>query len=136
MATRRKEKSNNTGAIYLVISLVILLFGVIFALQNDKGIGIRFFGFEYTGSLALILAVVFASGIIIGLLAMLGNSIRQSRVISHQNRDLDKLESENERLEKENAVLYKSEHNKRKRNEEDNKNTGESKSGSDPYTAL
>ena len=125
MADRKREKSSNAGAVYLVIALIILLFGVIFALQNDYSIDIRFLGFEHTGSLALILAVVFASGIIIGLLAMLGNSIRQSRVISHLNRDIDKLEAENERLEQENANLYKEDHNKRRSSEEG--------TGGDPY---
>lgn len=55
--------------ITLVISLVIAILAVVFALQNPAYIDVQIGPFDVTGSTALVLMVTFCVGVLVGVLA-------------------------------------------------------------------
>ena len=67
--------------------LFVLLLG--FAVKNDQPVVLKyFFGFEWQSSLIVILLCFFSLGILIGVLAMLGNMFRQRREIADLRREV------------------------------------------------
>lgn len=76
---------------YLVWPLRALLFLLLlgFAVKNDQPVALRyFFGYEWQTSLIVILLCFFAGGVLVGVLAMLGNMFRQRRELAALKRDL------------------------------------------------
>lgn len=57
--------------ITLVVSLLIALLAVIFALSNPDPLDVRFGPFYTTGSTALILMLTFLAGVVVGALVMI-----------------------------------------------------------------
>lgn len=58
--------------------LFVLLLG--FAVKNDQPVVLRyFFGYEWQASLVVVLLVFFAAGTVVGVLAVLGNLLRQRK---------------------------------------------------------
>jgi uncharacterized integral membrane protein len=69
------------------VLLFVLLLG--FAVKNDQPVALRyFFGYEWQASLVVILLLFFAVGVGIGVLAVLGNLLRQRREIAALKREL------------------------------------------------
>ncbi|TAN76343.1 MAG: LapA family protein [Gallionella sp.] len=67
--------------------LFIVLLG--FAAKNDQTVTLRyFFGYEWQSSLVIVLLIFFAAGAAVGVLAMLGNVLRQRREIARLKRDI------------------------------------------------
>ena len=67
--------------------LFVLLLG--FAVKNDQPVVLKyFFGYEWQASLVVILLVFFTVGVLIGVLAMLGNIFRQRRELAALRREL------------------------------------------------
>jgi uncharacterized integral membrane protein len=67
--------------------LFILLLG--FAVKNDQPVVVKyFFGYEWQTSLVVILLCFFSVGVMIGVLAMLGNMFRQRREVAALRREL------------------------------------------------
>jgi uncharacterized integral membrane protein len=67
--------------------LFLLLLG--FALKNDQLVTLRyFFGYEWQTSLVVVLLCFFTTGVVIGLLAMVGMLYRQRRELSSAKREL------------------------------------------------
>lgn len=64
----------------LVVSLVIALLAVIFALQNPDPISVRLGPFQPEGSTALILLLTFLTGVIVGALFMVPRRIKKRRL--------------------------------------------------------
>jgi uncharacterized integral membrane protein len=62
--------------IFLVISLLIAIFAIVFALQNTAAVTITFIAWTFHGALALILILSVLAGILTGVLAMLPAVIR------------------------------------------------------------
>jgi len=76
---------------YLTWLLRITLFFVLlgFAVKNDQPVVLRyFFGYEWQASLVVVLLLFFATGVGIGMLAVLGNILRQRREIAVLKREL------------------------------------------------
>jgi uncharacterized integral membrane protein len=76
---------------YLVWLLRAVMFVMLlgFAVKNDQPVVLRyFFDFEWQASLVVILLIFFAAGMIIGVLAVLGNVFRQRREIAALKREL------------------------------------------------
>lgn len=70
--------------------LFLLLLG--FAVKNDQLVVLRyFFGYEWQASLVVILLMFFALGVVIGMLALLGNIFRQRREIITLKRELSSI---------------------------------------------
>jgi uncharacterized integral membrane protein len=65
--------------------LFLMLLG--FAVKNDQPVVLKyFFGFEWQTSLVVILLCFFAIGVLIGVLAMLGNMFRLRRELAELRR--------------------------------------------------
>ncbi len=62
--------------IFIVLALLILLFAVIFALQNTSTVTVAFLAWHYSGSLALVLLVALGAGLVISFLAYLPTLLR------------------------------------------------------------
>jgi uncharacterized integral membrane protein len=80
--------------ILFIIGLLLGGISVIFALQNIAVITVTFFSWQLSGSLALILLLAMTSGVLITLLILLPEFIRN--YFKYKN-----LKQENERLEEE-----------------------------------
>jgi putative membrane protein len=63
----------------LVLSLVLAVLTVVFALQNDDPMTVDFLFVQTQGSTALVLIVTFALGVIVGLLSTLPGRLRDRR---------------------------------------------------------
>lgn len=76
---------------YLVWLLRVVLFLLLlgFAVKNDQPVVLRyFFGYEWQASLVVALLLFFAAGVGIGMLALVGNILRQRKEIARLNREL------------------------------------------------
>lgn len=69
----------------LILALAIAIVAVIFALQNPTLVTVSLFGYEVEGSLALVILVTVAVGILIGVLVMAPGQIK-SRLSNARNR--------------------------------------------------
>ena len=65
----------------LIISLLISLLAVIFALQNPEIIPIEFGPFDVEGSTALVLLITFALGVFVGILFMLPSRLKSRKKV-------------------------------------------------------
>jgi lipopolysaccharide assembly protein A len=82
---------------YLIWLLRAFLFLILlgFAVKNDAPVVVRyFFGYEWHASLVLVLLIFFATGVAIGMLAMLGSMLRQRKEIATLKSELQKNKSE------------------------------------------
>lgn len=71
----------------LILSVIIAILAVIFALQNPYVITIKLGPFETEGSTALVLIVTFAVGVLVGVLATLPGRIKakmQTKTLKRQ----------------------------------------------------
>jgi len=76
---------------YLIWLLRTFLFLILlgFAVKNDEPVVVRyFFGYEWHASLVLVLLIFFAAGAAIGMLAVLGNMLRQRKEIAALKNEL------------------------------------------------
>lgn len=80
--------------IFLILALIIAIFAVIFALQNLAAVTITFLGWSVHASLALVLLVALAVGVVISLLVSLPGSVRGKWSASGQKKRLTALETE------------------------------------------
>lgn len=79
--------------IFLIVSLIIAVLAIIFALQNTAITSVTFILWTFTGSLALVLLIALAAGILISFLASLPTLIKDRLTISRQTRKLGELEN-------------------------------------------
>jgi putative membrane protein len=80
--------------IFVIIALLISIIAVVFALQNLAAVTVSFFIWSIHGSLALVLLVSMAAGVLISLLASLPGLIRARWTVSAQRKKLATLETE------------------------------------------
>lgn len=80
--------------ILIVLALVIAIIAVIFALQNLAAVTVTFFVWSIHGSLALVLLVTLAAGVLISVLASFPGWARSKWTISSQKKKLAALEAE------------------------------------------
>ncbi len=80
--------------ILLLISLVIAIIAVIFALQNMTTVTISFLFWSIKGSLALVLLITLAAGVLISSLVSLPGFIGGKWTHSSQRKKLSSLEAE------------------------------------------
>lgn len=78
----------------LILALAFAVVAVIFALGNPDSVKVTFLSLEVTESLALILLVSVAVGILIGVLLMTPNAIKQKLALSGQKKKLKGTEKE------------------------------------------
>ncbi len=80
--------------VFIVIALLIAILAVIFALQNTVMVSITFLAWNIHGSLALVLLVTLAAGVVISLLASLPSLVRSRLTSRRQKKKLTALEAE------------------------------------------
>ena len=80
--------------IFLIFSLIIAFLAVIFAVQNNTVVPVRFLIWETEGSLALILFIALFAGALISYLATTPTQIRQRMRISNQRKEITELDDQ------------------------------------------
>ena len=78
--------------IFLILALVVAVIAVIFALQNTMPITVTFLVWKLDQSLALVLLMAIALGVIIGLLTISPTVIRSKIQLSSRKKKIDTLE--------------------------------------------
>lgn len=76
----------------LIVALSVLFLTVAFSLQNDQVVAIQFFGWQFEGSLVLILLTTLCLGVVIDVLASMPTRIRKSRQITDLTKRVRDLE--------------------------------------------
>ncbi|MFL7811121.1 MAG: lipopolysaccharide assembly LapA domain-containing protein [Anaerolineae bacterium] len=73
---------------FLIVALLLAVFALIFALQNTNSVMLTYLVWHFQGSLALVVVVSLAAGVVITLLALIPTFIRgRLRVASHRRRE-------------------------------------------------
>jgi len=90
----------------LILALAFAIVAVIFALQNTEVVTVSFFSLSYTGSLALVILVAVALGILIGVLVMTPGNIKNKIASSRSRKKIGSLEAS---LEEQKAKLMEAE---------------------------
>jgi len=80
--------------IFIILALAIAIIAVIFALQNLSVVTVSFLFWSINGSLALVLLVTLAAGVVISFLASLPGLINGKWTVSGQRKKLSTLEAE------------------------------------------
>lgn len=83
----------------LIISLVLAILAVVFALQNPGSTDVNVLGFSYAGSKALILIITFAVGVVVGVLATIPAYFRNRRKVSSLQKTIAEERTETRREE-------------------------------------
>src|SRR5574340_658448 len=78
--------------ILLFLALLIAFVLVLFAVQNSALVTVNFLAFHFEGSLAFILVVVFASGVLTGILVAVPSLWRKSSALREQRKKIRQLE--------------------------------------------
>ena len=78
----------------LILALAFAVVAVIFALGNTTEVTVIFMSWQVTESLALVLLVAVALGILIGVLLMLPGTIKRSLALSGEKKKLKGTEKE------------------------------------------
>jgi uncharacterized integral membrane protein len=76
----------------LIVAIIIAIVAVVFALQNAVPIAVGFLAWRFQSSLALVLLVTLALGILMSLLVSMPSMIRTRKIISNQKKKIQKLE--------------------------------------------
>ena len=78
--------------LFLILALLICIVIVLFAVQNAALVTVTFLTFHFAGSLAFILVVVFALGVLSGMLMTVPSFWRKSSALREQKRKVKQLE--------------------------------------------
>ena len=81
-------------SVFLILALLIAVIAVIFALQNTTQVTIAFLIWQFDQSLALVLLLSLAIGVVIGLLTISPTVIKGKLAASNQKKKIDSLEKE------------------------------------------
>ena len=79
--------------ILLILALAVAIVAVIFALQNIDMVTVTFFTISYDGSLALVILLSVALGILIGVLVMAPGNIKNKLASTRSRRKIGALEA-------------------------------------------
>jgi uncharacterized integral membrane protein len=77
----------------LILALAFAIVAVIFALQNTTVVTVSFFALSFEGSLALVILVVVAVGILIGVLVMTPGRVKSSLSNARNRKRIGELEA-------------------------------------------
>jgi putative membrane protein len=77
----------------LILALAFAIVAVIFALQNPMMVPVSLFGYQFEGSLALVILVAVAVGILIGVLVMAPGRIKSGLSNARSRKKISSLEA-------------------------------------------
>ncbi len=80
---------------YLILFVVILVFGISFAVKNPQTVDVQYyFNLHWNGSLSILLVIVLALGALLGVLMTSVWVLRARRQVSRAQREIKKIEQE------------------------------------------
>jgi len=79
---------------FLILSLIIAILAVIFALSNPGYVTLRFGPYQTEQSTALVVLVSFALGVLVGILATIPGRIKRARELRQLRKQLSSAGSE------------------------------------------
>jgi putative membrane protein len=79
--------------VYILFSIAIAIFAIIFAFQNSQLITVSFLNWSFTGSLALVILVSVAGGVLMSSLASLPPLFKTRWTVRSQRKTIAELES-------------------------------------------
>jgi putative membrane protein len=79
--------------LFLIVALGLAILAVIFALQNAIPVGVTFLVWKFEGSLALVLMLTFALGVLVSLLVSIPAILKRRSAISNQKKKMEELEN-------------------------------------------
>ncbi len=79
---------------FILLAIIIAMALVVFAVQNATAITLTFLAWQFSGSLAVILALTFAAGVLTGLFLFAPTWLRKSKEGRGQKRRIQELEKE------------------------------------------
>jgi putative membrane protein len=86
---------NMRRVFYVVVAIVVALFGISFAFQNRQTVDVNYyFGLSWNGPLALALFGAVAVGVVIGFLASLRTVLRLQRQATTARNEIRQVEQE------------------------------------------
>lgn len=74
--------------VQLIAAIIVAILGVVFALQNAVPITVSFLTWRFESSLALVLLITLALGILMSLLVSVPSMIRTKKIISNQKKKI------------------------------------------------
>jgi len=77
----------------LIIAIIVAILAVVFALQNAVPITVSFLTWRFESSLALVLLIALALGILMSLLVSVPSVIKKIKLISSQKKKIQELEN-------------------------------------------
>jgi len=77
----------------LIVAIIVAILAVVFALQNAVPITVSFLTWRFESSLALVLLITVALGILMSLLVSVPSMIKTRRMISNQKKRIRELEN-------------------------------------------
>jgi lipopolysaccharide assembly protein A len=87
----QKEDLSMRSSLIAALGLAILT--VIFALQNAISVAVTFLIWQFEGSLALVLMLTFALGVLVSLLVSIPAIVKRRSAISNQKKKIEELEN-------------------------------------------
>ena len=87
------RKEDLTMQLFLIVALGLAILTVIFALQNPIPVSVAFFGWEFEGSLALVLLLTFALGVLVSFLTSIPAILKRRSGVSTQTKKIEELEN-------------------------------------------
>ena len=88
-----KERSMIYMQVQLIVAIIVAILAVVFALQNAIPITVSFLTWRFESSLALVLLITVALGVIMSLLVSVPSMIKRRKIISNQKKKIQKLEN-------------------------------------------
>ena len=87
------QKEDVSMQSFLIVALGLAILTVIFALQNAIPVGVTFLVWKFEGSLALVLMLTFALGVLVSLLLSIPAIVKRRSAISNQTKKIEELEN-------------------------------------------
>jgi len=78
--------------LWLIVAIVVAMLAVIFALQNAIPITVSFLSWKFQSSLALVLLITIAMGVLMSLMVSIPSKIKNIKIISGQKKKIRELE--------------------------------------------
>jgi uncharacterized integral membrane protein len=87
------QKEDLSMQSFLIAALGLAILTVIFALQNAIPVGVTFLVWKFEGSLALVLMLTFALGVLVSSLVSIPAMVKRRSAISNQKKKIEELEN-------------------------------------------
>lgn len=78
---------------FLIVALGLAILTVVFALQNTVPVVVTFLIWKFEGSLAMVLMLTFALGVLVSSLVSIPAIVKRRSATSNQNRNIEELET-------------------------------------------